>query len=144
MIPSPSPSVKIQNMGRKVSLRCKDKTLLGIVNKLLKTKSLLTTPRNVLPLCLKQSFPPIIWIFNEVGGDKIESRLPFQILSTFHVSLKVEKFWSSCNEFYFCLWYLQCRNFYWGWRWWDQIRPISEIFFTLLIYDSNSWSHLAV
>ena len=33
-IPSPSPSVKIQIMGRKVCLRCKGKTLLGVVNKL--------------------------------------------------------------------------------------------------------------
>ena len=33
-IPSPSPSVKIQIMDGKVSLRCKDKTLLDIVNKL--------------------------------------------------------------------------------------------------------------
>ena len=52
-IPSPSPSVKIQIMGGKVYLRCKGKTLLGIVNKLLKTKSLLTSPNNVLPLHLK-------------------------------------------------------------------------------------------
>jgi hypothetical protein len=37
-IPSPSPSVNIQIMGGKVCLRCKDKTLLGFVNKLLKTK----------------------------------------------------------------------------------------------------------
>jgi hypothetical protein len=36
-IPSPSPSVKIQFMGGKVCLRRKDKTLLGVVNKLLKT-----------------------------------------------------------------------------------------------------------
>jgi hypothetical protein len=35
-IPSPSPSVKIQIMGGKVCLRCKGKTLLGDVNKLLK------------------------------------------------------------------------------------------------------------
>ena len=35
-IPSPSPSVKIQIMGKKVCLRCKGKTLLGVVNKLLK------------------------------------------------------------------------------------------------------------
>ena len=35
----PSSSVKIQIMSGKVCLRCKDKTLLGIVNKLLKTKS---------------------------------------------------------------------------------------------------------
>ena len=48
MIPSPSPSVKIQIMGRKVWLRCKSKTLLVVVNKLLKPKSLLTSPSNVL------------------------------------------------------------------------------------------------
>ena len=49
----PSPSVKIQIMGGKVRLRCKGKTLLSVVNKLLKTKSLLTTPSNVLTLHLK-------------------------------------------------------------------------------------------
>ena len=52
-IPSPSPSVKIQIMGGKVCLRCKGKTLLGVVNKLLKTKSLLTSPSNVLPYHFK-------------------------------------------------------------------------------------------
>ena len=52
-IPSPSPSVKNQIMSRKVCLRCKVKTLLGIVNKLLKTKSLLTSPSNVLPYYVK-------------------------------------------------------------------------------------------
>ena len=46
LIPSLSPSVKIQIMGRKVCLSCKGKTLLGIVNKLLKTKSLLTSLSN--------------------------------------------------------------------------------------------------
>ena len=35
-IPSPSPSVKIQIMGGKVCLRCKGRSLLGVVNKLLK------------------------------------------------------------------------------------------------------------
>ena len=38
----PSPSVKIQIMGRKVCLRCKGKTLLGFVNEHLKTKSKLS------------------------------------------------------------------------------------------------------
>ena len=47
-IQSPSPSMKIQIMGGKVFLRCKG-ILLGIVSKLLKTKSLLTSPSNVLP-----------------------------------------------------------------------------------------------
>ena len=51
-IPSPSLSVKIQIMRRKVCLRCEGKTLLGIVNKLLKTKSLLTSPSNDLPYYL--------------------------------------------------------------------------------------------
>ena len=39
-------------------------------------------PSNVLPLRLKQIFPPIIWIFTEGEGDEIESRLPFKIFST--------------------------------------------------------------
>ena len=49
----PSPSVKFQILGGKVYLRCKGKTLLGVVNNLLKTKSLLTSPSNVLPHYLK-------------------------------------------------------------------------------------------
>ena len=59
-IPSPSSSVEIQIMGGKICMRCKGKTLLGVVNKLLKTKSLMTSPSNILPLYLKQTFPPII------------------------------------------------------------------------------------
>ena len=58
-IHSPSPSLKIQIMGGKVCFRCIGKTLLGVVNKLLKIKSLLTMPSNVLPLHLKQILPPI-------------------------------------------------------------------------------------
>ena len=52
-IPSPSPSVKIQIMDGKVGLRCKGKTLMGIVNKLFCTKSLLTTYGNVWPKKIK-------------------------------------------------------------------------------------------
>ena len=48
----PLPTVKIQIMGGKVCFRRKGKTLLGIVNKLVIFKSLLTTPSNVLPLHL--------------------------------------------------------------------------------------------
>ena len=55
-----SPSVKIQIMDGKVCLRSKGKTLLSIVSKLLKVKSLLTMPSNVLPLHLTQTFLPII------------------------------------------------------------------------------------
>ena len=46
-IPSPSPLVKIQIIGGKICLRCKDETLLGVVNILLKTKSLLTSLYNL-------------------------------------------------------------------------------------------------
>ena len=71
----PSPSVKIQILGRKVCLRCKGKTLLGVVNKLLKTQSLLTSPSNVLPYYLKQTFQPIILIFTQGEEDEIKSKL---------------------------------------------------------------------
>ena len=65
-MPSPSWSVKIQNiMGGKVCLRCKGKTLLGIVNKLFIYKKMLTT----------------IWIFDEGEGDVIKFKLPFKIFS---------------------------------------------------------------
>ena len=53
LIPLPSPSAKIQIMDREVCLTNKGKTLLIIVNKVLKTKSLLTLPSNVLPYYLK-------------------------------------------------------------------------------------------
>ena len=45
----PSPSVKLQIMGGEDCLRRKGKTLLDIVNKLLKTKKMLTSPSNFLP-----------------------------------------------------------------------------------------------
>ena len=38
-------------------------------------------PSNVLPLHLKQTYWPMIWIFTEDEGDGIESRLPFKIFS---------------------------------------------------------------
>ena len=80
-ITSPSSLLKSQIMRGKVWLRCKGKTLLGIVNKLLKTKSWLTTHSNVLP------FPPIIWIFTEGEGDGIESRVPFKIFPALSVHI---------------------------------------------------------
>ena len=44
-------------------------------------------PCNVLPLRLKQTFQPLIWIFTEGEGDDIESRLTFKIFSTLQVVL---------------------------------------------------------
>ena len=52
------------------------------VNKLIVFKNLFTKKRNILPLHLRKTFLPIIWIFTEVEGDRIESRLPFKIFST--------------------------------------------------------------
>ena len=76
----PSPSVKIHIMGRKGVMA---KHCWNVVNKLLNTKSLLTIiPSNVLSLCLKRTFPPIIWIFTEGESDMIESRLLFKIFFT--------------------------------------------------------------
>ena len=56
--------------------------MLGDVNKLFVFKSLLTTPSNVLPLHLKLTFPPIIWISTEGKDDGIKSRIPFNFFST--------------------------------------------------------------
>ena len=51
LMPSPSSSVKLQIMSVKVAQGVigKGKILLGIVNNFLNTKSLLTSPSNVLP-----------------------------------------------------------------------------------------------
>ena len=35
--------------------------------------TVLSKAKDVLPLHLKETFPPIIWIFNEGEGDEIES-----------------------------------------------------------------------
>ena len=42
-------------------------------------------PSNVLPLHLKQTFPPLIWTFTDGEGDGIESRLPFKIFFTLFI-----------------------------------------------------------
>ena len=64
-------------------------------------KSLLTIPSNVWPLQLKQTFPPIIWIFIEGEGDGIESRLYFKIFSTLRIYLlDATIFFSLCPTFW--------------------------------------------
>ena len=59
-------------------------------------------PRNVLPLHLKQTFPPIICIFNEGEGDGTEFRLTFTISSTLQNTLinkeSLVKFWLNYVE----------------------------------------------
>jgi hypothetical protein len=59
-----SPSLKIQIMGKKVRLSCEGKTLLGVVNKLLKIKSLLKIPGNVLPFTPQHNFSAHILNFH--------------------------------------------------------------------------------
>ena len=66
-------------MDVKVCLRCKDKTLRVVVNKRLKTKSLLKTTMRCFAFI---SFPPMIWIFTKSEGDGIESRLFSEIFFT--------------------------------------------------------------
>ena len=56
-IPSPSPSVKIQIMCWKSCFRCKDKTLLGVVDKFLKTKKFVDITQQCLALLHQVNFP---------------------------------------------------------------------------------------
>ena len=81
-IPSPSPSVKIQIMGGKVYLRCKGKTLLGIVKNFLFSKVFWQHPAMFYLHASSKISLPIIWIFTEGEGDGIESMLLFKIFST--------------------------------------------------------------
>ena len=59
--------------------------MLGDVNKLFVFKRWLNHPSNDLPSNLKLTFSPIIWIFTEVEGDVIKSRLPFKQLSRYFI-----------------------------------------------------------
>ena len=80
-------------------------------------KSLLPMPSNVLPLHLKQTFPPKIWIFIEGEGDGIKSRLSFKIFSTLIVSAGIlgvffAKKWTM-NECYIGTFYVcTCQSAY--------------------------------
>ena len=57
LISSPSTSVKIQIIGGKLYLRRKGKTLLGIVNKLLKPKKLVNVTQQCFDLLLQVKAP---------------------------------------------------------------------------------------
>ena len=58
-------------------------------------------PSNVLPLHLKQTFLPIIWIFTKGEGDAIKSRLPFKTFSTLQdVKLK-DIYWNTYSYILF-------------------------------------------
>ena len=97
MVPSPSPSLKIQIMGGKVGLGCKSKTLLGFVNKLFRLKSLLTTPSNVLPKKIRTKNSNVHDFLKVMGLNLIyllKSSLLVQIFWGGHKNLKnYPKFW---------------------------------------------------
>ena len=78
LISLPSPSVKIQIKGKKVCLRRKGKTLLGIVKKLFSFKSLLTTSSS---FCL-YTFPAHNLNFHWKWRDRIQAIFlnPFQFM----------------------------------------------------------------
>jgi len=61
LIPSPSPTVKIQIMGGKVCSRDKGKTLLGVVNKLLKKRNFVDNTKQFVAFC--SFFPCSLTVF---------------------------------------------------------------------------------
>ena len=105
-------------------------------------------PSNILPLHLKQTFLPIIWIwiFTEGEGDEIEYRLPCKIISTLIITVWFFRshawFWScsffgslldilahfdSCLQWFATILWVQTRSTRWrstfdrrNWRydWW--------------------------
>ena len=75
MIPSPSLQWKFKLLVGKSTWGNKAKHCWVMSTNFLVFKSLLTIPSNVLSSHLKQTFPPIIWIFTQDEGDWIESRL---------------------------------------------------------------------
>ena len=72
--------MKTQIMGGKVCWSCKGKTLLGVVNKLLKKKSFLTSPSNVegdgIKSRLFSTLHPTLILNNQSCTPNIESRQP--------------------------------------------------------------------
>ena len=76
-IPSHSPSVKIQIMSGKVCLRCKFKTLLGIVSKLFVSKNLLTTPSNVLPFYISSQNSNVDNIMRDLDTNQTNSTIAY-------------------------------------------------------------------
>ena len=73
-----------RNSSKKLCRKLKSSYFWGQTGQKSAARCLLTSSSNVLPLHLKQTFPPIIWIFTEGEGegDGIESRQPFKNFST--------------------------------------------------------------
>ena len=78
--------------------------MLGDVNKLFVFNSLLTTPNNVLPLNLKETFPPKIWILREIRSIELAkiTRL-YQFIFRAKFLLRFYKLWMA-NFFKKIIW----------------------------------------
>ena len=87
--------------------------MLGYVNKLFVFKSLLKMPSNVLPMKLKQTFLPIIWIFAEGVGDRIEFRLPLKIFSTLKIKVYLCMYFFPNNSMSFMIFLTPLHDMYW-------------------------------
>ena len=83
LIPSSSLSLKIQIMGGKVCLRCKGKTLVGVVNKLLKKK--------FLDKVFSQFFHASGWRTEKLAG-KLNFKLPQLLAGQAKKSIHVFEF----------------------------------------------------
>ena len=79
----------------------KQTILLRWCQQTFENKSLLTTPSNVLPYYLKQTFPLIIWIFTEGEEDGIKSRLPYKTFSTLNLYCLKYISLAKCNKILF-------------------------------------------
>ena len=88
-----SPSVKIQIMGGKVCLRCKGKTLLGVVNKLLKNKKFVDITQQCFALLPQVNFPAnnLNFHWSRRWWDRIQATLHFII------------WWSLFKQKYLCV-----------------------------------------
>ena len=92
-------------------------------------KCLLTIPSNILPLHLKQTFPPIIWIFVKYEGDRIESRLPKSFLTSNHFNTKYLVF---CMHNFLCLWVAFVQRVFFFVVYFN-LRPTKKIYFKIKI-----------
>ena len=126
-----SPSVKFKLLADKFTWGNIAKHCLGDVNKHFVFKSLLTATSNVLPLHLKQTFLPKIWIFIEGKDDRIKFRPPFKVFPTL-IDCKVNsypgisKIWQLILMILFLEWPKQWHRLIrgrqwstWRWWWWD-------------------------
>ena len=111
--------------------------MLGDVNKHFVFKILWTAPSNVLLLHLKQTFPPIVWIFTDGEGDGIESRLSSHFFFYFelnHAWIRGECFERHFPVFHHAIWIISIKTF-------EDYKSIFTYSFALdFVLDVHYWS----